>query len=64
MHAEYCSENLKGRDHLAQLGVDAMLLKWIVTKYGVRMWNGYTCFMTGYSSRQALVNKVMNLRVP
>jgi hypothetical protein len=43
-HAEFWSENLKGREHLGRPG-----RRWegdvkiYLTKYGVRMWTGFTC---------------------
>jgi hypothetical protein len=30
------------RDHLEDLGVDWIILKWILGKYCDRMWNGLT----------------------
>lgn len=38
-----------------------MIVKWVVSKYGVRIW--FTCFQYR-DKRQAFVNAVMNLRVP
>jgi hypothetical protein len=36
-------ENMKGRDHLEDVGIDVrIILKWIMKQYGVRLW---TCFI-------------------
>jgi len=33
MHTKFCSENLKGRDHLEDLGVDGRIIsEWILGK--------------------------------
>jgi hypothetical protein len=38
MHAVLWLENLKGRDHLKDLGVDGrIILEWILGKYGGRV---------------------------
>jgi hypothetical protein len=38
-HTKFWSENLKGRDHLEDLYVGGRgLLKWILTKLGVKLW--------------------------
>jgi len=38
-------ENLMGIYHLRDLDVDGRItLKWILNKYGVRMWNGFIRF--------------------
>jgi hypothetical protein len=34
MHTKFLSENLKGRDHVEHLGVDAKTLEWILGKLG------------------------------
>jgi len=35
MHTKFLSENLKGRDHSEDLGVDRrIILDWILQKYG------------------------------
>ena len=49
--------NLRERDHLADLDIDARMLKWVFEKWGGRLgleWYGW----------QADVNTVMNLLVP
>jgi hypothetical protein len=41
MHIIVCVENLKGRDHSEDLGVDGrIILEWILGKYGGEMWTG------------------------
>jgi hypothetical protein len=35
-------ESLKGRGHSEELGVDGrIILKWILRKYGGRVWGGF-----------------------
>jgi hypothetical protein len=35
-------ENLKERDHLADVGIDGrVILQWALQKYGVRQWAGF-----------------------
>jgi hypothetical protein len=42
MHAECWSDNLKGRDHLGELGVDVnIILKWILKKHSVKVWTEF-----------------------
>jgi hypothetical protein len=41
---------MKGRNYLEDLGIDERLIfKWILKKYGVRMWNGFRGFRIGSS---------------
>jgi hypothetical protein len=41
MHTKFQKENLKGRDHLIELGVDGrVILKRILNKWDVRVWIG------------------------
>jgi hypothetical protein len=55
--------NLKGRDHLGELGVDGRLtLKWILKEEGLKMWTGFISLRLGTSG--ALVFKVTKLRFP
>jgi hypothetical protein len=43
MHIRFWSENLKGTDHLEELGRDGkILLKWILGKLGGKVRNGCT----------------------
>jgi hypothetical protein len=55
--------NLRGRDHLEDLGVDGRILfKWVV-----KNWDGGMDWIYLAQDRdgwRALVNAVMNLRVP
>jgi len=52
-------ENLKGRVHLEDLGVDGrIVLKWVLQECGVRVWIGF--IWLGVQLR-TLVNTVMNL---
>jgi hypothetical protein len=38
MHTKFLSENLKGRDHLKDLGINRRpILKWILRKQGERI---------------------------
>jgi hypothetical protein len=63
MHAGFWWENLRERDHSENLGVDGrIILKWIVRKY---VWRAWTFHLSQDRDRwQAVVNAVMNLRVP
>jgi hypothetical protein len=41
MHKKFWLENLMGRDHLKDLGIDGMIiLKWVLGKQGVKMVAG------------------------
>jgi len=41
MHTIFWLENLRGRDHLKNLGVDAKTIsEWILGKYANNMWTG------------------------
>jgi hypothetical protein len=41
-------ENLKGRDHLEDLGIDVtIILHQILKKYGLRVWTGFIRHNTG-----------------
>jgi len=40
MHTIFWSENLKGRDHLEDLGVDGKILEWILEKKGGKVLIG------------------------
>jgi hypothetical protein len=43
-------ENLKGRDHLENLGVDwKIIFKWVLWKYDVKVWNGFIWLRIGIS---------------
>jgi hypothetical protein len=48
MHTIFWSENLKGRNHSEDLGVDERtILKWILWKQGGKLWTGFTCLRMG-----------------
>jgi len=55
--------SLRERNHFEDLGVNGIIiLKWILTKWGRNMnWNYLT---EDRDRRRAVVNAVMNLRVP
>jgi hypothetical protein len=55
--------NLRGRDHLEDPGVDGrIILRWILRKRDVG--HGLDQAGSGQGQGQALVNAVMNLRLP
>jgi hypothetical protein len=57
------SENPKGRDHLGDVGIDgSIIFKWLLKKM-VCGWGLDSCG-SRYGLWQALVNMVMNLKVP
>jgi hypothetical protein len=42
MYTKFSPENLKGRRHSDDLGVDRrIILKCVLGKYGGKMWNGF-----------------------
>jgi hypothetical protein len=44
IRTQFWSENLKGRDHLEDVGVDGrIILKWILRKWDVTVWTGCIC---------------------
>jgi len=52
MYKKFWSENLKGRDHAEDLGVDGrIILEWILGKYGGRVWTGLIWLRIGASDR-------------
>jgi hypothetical protein len=54
--------NLRQRDHLRDPGVDGrIILRWIFRKWDVGVWTGLSWLRDRW---RALVNAVMNLRVP
>jgi hypothetical protein len=64
MYALLWLANLEGRDHLEDLDIDGkIILECILGKYDVKLWTGFIWLRIG-SSGGALVNTVMNLRVP
>jgi len=48
MHAKFWSENLKGRDHLEDIG-RKIILEWIVGKQGGKVWTGSIWLRVGTS---------------
>jgi hypothetical protein len=42
-------ENLKERDHLEVQGIDDRILKWLLKKWGGRVWTGFIWLMIGNS---------------
>jgi hypothetical protein len=52
MDTKFQSENLKGRDHLEDLGVyGKIILEWILGKYGGEVWTGCIWLRIGTSGR-------------
>jgi len=50
--AKFCFEDLKGRDHLKDLGVvGKIILEWVLGKLGGKGWTGFIWLRTGTSSR-------------
>jgi hypothetical protein len=63
MYTEFWSENLKGRDHSKDLGIDRRITsEWILEKIGRE---GVNCMHLAQDKDQwqATVKKVMNLQV-
>ena len=59
--------NMRERDHLGDPGVDGrIILRWIFRKWDVGVWSGSSWLELAHDSDRwrALVNAVMNLRVP
>jgi hypothetical protein len=46
MHAKFWSENLNGKDHSEDLGVDGNILKWILGRQGGKIGSGFIWFRT------------------
>jgi hypothetical protein len=41
MHTKFCSEDIRRKGLLEDIGVDGnVILKWILDKYGIKVWNG------------------------
>jgi hypothetical protein len=64
MHTKFWSENLTERDHLEDPRVDGRaIFKRIFKKQIGRLWTGFI-WLRIWGQWRALVNTVMNLRVP
>jgi hypothetical protein len=47
MDTKFKSENLKGRDHLGDLGVDErIILEWVLKNWVMRMWTEFIWLRT------------------
>jgi len=44
MYVKFRSVNLKGTDHMQDVGVDGIILKWILKEQGMRVWITFTWF--------------------
>jgi hypothetical protein len=42
MHMKFWCRNRKGRDHLEDIGVDRIILEWILKKLGGIVWSRFT----------------------
>jgi len=63
LHIVFWLENLRGRDHLEEIGVDGkIILECSLGKWDGRMWSGYRWLSIGI--RGALVYMAMNLQIP
>jgi hypothetical protein len=63
MHTEFQLGSLKGRDRQEDLGVDGrIVLKWILGKYGWRVWIGFVWLRIGTSGK--ISNIIINLHIP
>jgi hypothetical protein len=50
MHAKFWLENLEGRDHSEEFGIDGkIILEWILRKLGGKVWSGFIWLRTGTS---------------
>jgi hypothetical protein len=56
--------NLRERDHLGDPGVDGrIILRWNFRKWDVGVWTGLS-WLLDRDRWRALVNEIMNIRVP
>jgi hypothetical protein len=44
--------NMTGKDYFKNLHVNWRILKWMLKKYGVRVWTAFTCLRTGSLGRE------------
>jgi hypothetical protein len=52
MYTTFSSENLKGRDHAEDLGVDGkIIIEWIFGEYNGKLWPGFMWLRIGTSGR-------------
>jgi hypothetical protein len=51
MRTVFWSENLKGRDHFEDLGIDGKILELSLGKYGRKVWTGCIWIRIGTSGR-------------
>jgi hypothetical protein len=50
MHTKLLPENINGKDHLGDLGVDGrILLQYVLKKYGMTMRTGFIWLKKGFS---------------
>jgi len=62
MHTKIWLQNLKGRDHLEDQGVDGrIILEWILGGQCGKVRNGFICVRTGTMGGWGLLNTAMNL---
>jgi len=48
MHTKFLSENLKGRDHFEDLGMDGKItLQWVLGKQSGKIWNRFIWLRIG-----------------
>jgi hypothetical protein len=65
VHTGFWWGNLKEREHLEDPGVDeSIILRRIFRKWDVRAWNASIWLTQDRNRWRALVNRLMNLRVP
>jgi hypothetical protein len=47
MHTNFYFENLKGRDHLRDLGIDWIISKYVIKKWVMRLWTRFMWLRIG-----------------
>jgi hypothetical protein len=64
-HEEFWWESLREKDNLVDSGVGGrIILKWLFRKEDWSEWTGLILLRIGRDKWRAVVNKVMNIRVP